>query len=358
MPPRCCAAVAAAAALGAGAAAAPVKCGAGDSAAGIAAGRDLTGQVVLLTGGDSGIGYETALALAASRASIVIASYDAQGRGREAASNITRLTGNAAVDVVQVDLASFGSVRACAAAVRAKYPRLDTLICDAGIGGPSATGSDVTADGFERVAQVNYLGHFLLVDLLLPALRAGGAGRIISVSSGGAMYACSGKPGLTANCTGLDSVAKAIRPPLPTAYAGAYYGVSKWMQIYHMRELAAREAARGSGVTAYSIRPGLVETPMTAGMTPAQMKQMCQYQPYSPCPIPAANGADSPTYLAAEPQLPAEANGDFLWMCESCAKDQSIGCPWTANPAWTPWTAEEQRRLFDLSLQWVGAATP
>lgn len=90
-------------------------CSASSTGADMVKGKDLTGQTHVLTGGDSGIGFETALALASVNASVIILSYDAKGCGAAAAANITALTRNPKVRSVQADLADLKSVRAGAA---------------------------------------------------------------------------------------------------------------------------------------------------------------------------------------------------------------------------------------------------
>lgn len=321
----------------AAAAAGAPACGAGDSAAAIATGHDLTGKVIVLTGGDSGIGYETALALAPTQATLLILSYDAAGSGAAAAANITRLTGNANIVVEHIDLSSLDSVRKCAATVLAKYQKLDYLLCDAGVGGPDPR-QLVTSDGFNRIVEVNYIGHFLLIDLLLPALRSSGAGVVVSVSSGSGYSPCDG---LDADCTDISKMVDVATGKASTS--ANTYGLSKYMQIYHARELAAREAAAGSSVRIYAMRPGLVDTPMERKGPDSWRKKICQEVGYKPCPIPASNVGTLP-YLVVD-QQPQSSDGQMFFMCKI---EEQGGKPY--GPAFS---AAQQKQLYDLSVKWV-----
>ena len=159
--------------------------------------------------------------------------------------------------------------------------------------------------------QVNYLGPFYLTELLLPALRtsaAVGGGRVINVASSASYMNCGEakrKPDCLAN--ELQWHSDATTAPVGS---GTNYGITKFAQVAHMQELSQREAARGSAVTAYSLRPGLVSTDMTTGMTnhTAEAKMICSwmnlpYQPGVKCPLSAAQVLLLPPCLP--PYLPA-----------------------------------------------------
>ena len=108
------------------AAAAAGGCTANTTAAEVIRGRDLTDRTVAITGGDSGIGFETALALASVNATVVILSYDPVGRGAAAAANITAATGNRKVEVVALDLSSLVSWRMACSRGHARTHARDT----------------------------------------------------------------------------------------------------------------------------------------------------------------------------------------------------------------------------------------
>lgn len=139
----------------------------------------LRGRVVVVTGANSGIGLETARQLAAHGAEVVLACRDDRA-GREAAARIASEVPDAAVRSAVLDLANLRTVKAFAEECLEQHPELDILINNAGVaGGPRR----ITADGFELHFGTNYLGHFALTSLLMPALLARPAARVVTVSS-------------------------------------------------------------------------------------------------------------------------------------------------------------------------------
>ncbi len=139
---------------------------------------DQRGKTYLVTGANTGIGFETAKALA-SRGAKVLLGCRGVDRGRAAVARIVADHPEAAVEVVALDLGDLGSVRA-AAEVVGREARLDGLINNAGI---MATPRTITVDGFEAQLGVNHLGHFALTGLLLPRLQATPGARVVTVSS-------------------------------------------------------------------------------------------------------------------------------------------------------------------------------
>ena len=140
---------------------------------------DLSGKTALVTGANSGLGFATALELARHGAEVHLACRD-RAKAEAAASSIRAEAPNAALELVDLDLADLSSVRAAAAAFRAKREALHLLVDNAGV---MALPRLQTADGFERQFGVNHLGHFALTGLLLDLLvRAPGA-RVVAVSS-------------------------------------------------------------------------------------------------------------------------------------------------------------------------------
>ncbi len=144
-------------------------------------GIDLTGKRVLITGGSSGLGEETARALASKGAHVVITARDL-AKGRAAAKQIRESTGTAEVEVEELELASLASIRAFADRFLARHAELDVLVDNAGV---MACPFAKTADGFEMQFGTNHLGHFLMTCLLVPALRRAAPSRIVCVSSRG-----------------------------------------------------------------------------------------------------------------------------------------------------------------------------
>lgn len=137
------------------------------------------GKTVLITGGTAGLGQATAIALARQGASVVITARD-EARGRAAVAAINQRANAAPVRLILLDLASFASVRGAAERFLSEHPRLDVLINNAGV---FAARREQTREGFELQFGVNHLGPFLLSHLLLPALEAAPAPRLVNVAS-------------------------------------------------------------------------------------------------------------------------------------------------------------------------------
>ena len=141
---------------------------------------DLNGKVIVITGGNTGIGYETAKDLSRRNGTIVLGCRDL-GTGQDAADAITKTTGNK-VECLELDLASLSSVRSFISQIQEAYPKVNTLICNAGVWVPMEKGSR-TKDGFEIHFGVNHLSHLLLCKGLTEQLTKSGDGRIVFVSS-------------------------------------------------------------------------------------------------------------------------------------------------------------------------------
>lgn len=137
------------------------------------------GKVVVITGANSGIGYESALALAGKGAQVILAVRNEQ-KGHAALQSIKEAFPKASAEVMLLDLASLNSVRNFAEEFKTKYNQLDVLLNNAGM---MAIPFDKTIDGFEMQFGINHLGHFALTGLLLPILLKTPASRVVTVSS-------------------------------------------------------------------------------------------------------------------------------------------------------------------------------
>lgn len=140
---------------------------------------DQGGRIAVVTGANSGLGTETALALARRGAHVVLACRDA-AKAQSALHGIRAASPAGSAEVMALDLASLASVRAFAEAFVAKHSRLDLLCNNAGV---MAIPHRRTADGFEMQLGTNHLGHFALTGLLLPRLLDTPGARVVSVSS-------------------------------------------------------------------------------------------------------------------------------------------------------------------------------
>jgi NAD(P)-dependent dehydrogenase (short-subunit alcohol dehydrogenase family) len=140
---------------------------------------DLSGKRIIVTGANSGIGYEAALALAAKNAAVILAVRRLE-QGEAAAAHIRQTHPQTEVGVMALDLADLDSIRRFATIYLERYTALDVLINNAGV---MALPPRRTADGFEMQFGTNHLGHFALTGLLLPAILAAPAARVVTVSS-------------------------------------------------------------------------------------------------------------------------------------------------------------------------------
>lgn len=142
---------------------------------------DQTGRVAVITGANTGLGFETAAALAAQGARVVLAVRNLE-KGKDAESLIRRRSPGADVTLQELDLTSLDSIRSAAAQLRADHDRIDLLINNAGVMYPPKA---TTKDGFELQFGTNHLGHFALTGLLLDRLLPVAGSRVVTVSSVG-----------------------------------------------------------------------------------------------------------------------------------------------------------------------------
>ena len=208
---------------------------------------DLTGRRALVTGANAGLGFETALGLAAHGADVALAARDT-AKGEAALARIRAAHPAAKVRLEALDLASLASVDALAQRLSENQPALDILVNNAGM--ISRGGREVTADGFERQLGVNYLGHFALTGRLLPLLRAGSAARVVNLSSGAHHM----------GRIALDDLQQA---------RGGYsrwraYAQSKLAMLMFAQELQRRSDAGGWGLLSLAAHPGYARTEFVA----------------------------------------------------------------------------------------------
>ena len=218
----------------------------------VLSGISLKGKRILVTGVSAGIGVETARSLAAHGAQVVGAARDLNKA--KAASEPVRKDGAAnggAFELVELDLANLKSVRACADRLLAKGEPLDVVIANAGV---MATPFGYTADGFETQLGTNHLGHFVLVNRIVPLLRAGG--RLINVSSAGHRRS---------NVDLEDPNFQ--RTPYEPFVA---YGRSKTANI--LFAVAFDRRHRQHGVRAAAVHPGIIETELIRHMSPSWLQ--------------------------------------------------------------------------------------
>jgi NAD(P)-dependent dehydrogenase (short-subunit alcohol dehydrogenase family) len=146
---------------------------------------DQTGRTAVITGANTGLGYETAAALAAKGAHVVLAVRNLD-KGKDAADRITAATPGASVALQELDLTLLESIRTAADELRSKHEAIDLLINNAGV---MMTPKSTTKDGFELQFGTNHLGHFALTGLLLDRVLAVPGSRVVTVSSTGHRFA-------------------------------------------------------------------------------------------------------------------------------------------------------------------------
>lgn len=203
----------------------------------------IEGRRVVITGATSGIGRAAALELARRGASLAIVCRN-RGKGEITVAEIERAVPGASADLVEGDLADLASVRNAAQELRDRYERIDVLINNAGV---HAVAPRVTVDGFDHMLASNYLGPFLLTNLLLDRITAAAPARVIVVGSEAHRLAGRLHPERFEDLGNFGRI-RSFRA----------YGRTKLLDILFAAELARRLA--GTGVTANSLCPGTVAT--------------------------------------------------------------------------------------------------
>jgi len=284
--------------------------------------QTMRGKVVVITGGNAGIGKEAAVGLAALGATVVFTSRNPD-RGADALREIQGRGESEEVHCLPLDLASAASIKAFAAELLGRFDRLDVLINNAGL---ILSERSETAEGFEMTFAVNHLGPFMLTALLLERLKASAPARIINVSSDAHRAAVKG--------IDFDDL-QANR-----SY-GSFraYSQSKLANVLFTRELARR--LEGCGVTVNALHPGLVRSRFAGdgdvrGLMGAAFGMISWAFGLSP-----ARGAQTSIWLASAPEVAGRSGGYFVQRRE---REVSRAA---ADPA-------AARRLWEVSAQLTG----
>ncbi|TNH31339.1 SDR family NAD(P)-dependent oxidoreductase [Micromonospora orduensis] len=239
------------------------------------------GRVAVVTGANTGLGFETARLLAERGASVVLAVRDTE-KGKRAAARM-----NGDVSVQELDLTSLDSVRAAAADLRAAHPRLDLLINNAGV---MYTPKQTTRDGFEMQFGTNHLGHFALTGLLLDLLLPVPGSRVVTVSSVGHRIRAA---------IHFDDL------QWERSYGRvAAYGQSKLANLMFTYELQRRLAPHGTTV-AVAAHPGVSNTELVRN-SPAAVRAPITWlapvitQPATAGALPTLRAATDPSVLGGQ----------------------------------------------------------
>jgi NAD(P)-dependent dehydrogenase (short-subunit alcohol dehydrogenase family) len=292
---------------------------------------DQTGRVAVITGANTGLGYETALALADRGAHVVLAVRNLD-KGKDAAARITAHSPHADVALQELDLTSLQSVRSAAEQLRTAHDRIDLLINNAGV---MWTPKSTTKDGFELQFGTNHLGHFALTGLLLDRLLPVAGSRVVTVSS-----------------TGHRILADIHFDDLQWERSYnrvAAYGQAKLANLLFTYELQRRLAPRGTTIAA-AAHPGGSRTELTRNLPP--LFERLTTPLFNPIAQDAAMGA-LPTLRAATdpgvlggqyygPDGFGEVRG-YPKVVSSSAKSHDLGL---------------QRRLWAVSEELTGVVYP
>lgn len=248
-------------------------------------------KTALVTGATNGIGKVTALELSRQGYRVLLTSRDA-AKGQRVLADIRAQTGNDALELYVGDLSSMTDVRRIALEVRARHPKLDVLINNAG---GIFHERQETVDGFEYTFAFNHLAYFLLTNLLLPSLKAAaaetGSARVVSVSSSG----------------NLMGKIKWDDPNFKSGFSNwPVYFQSKLMNVLFANALSRRLS--GSGVTSNSVHPGLVASGFGGDSTGFNKVFSRLIRPLSLTP---QQGAQTSVYLATSPQI-AGVTGQYF----------------------------------------------
>jgi NAD(P)-dependent dehydrogenase (short-subunit alcohol dehydrogenase family) len=263
----------------------------GDSTAEqVTEGIDLSGKLALVTGCNSGIGFETMRVLAL-RGAHVLGAARTQDKAETACASVVGKT-----TPLVVELTEFDTVVGAADQVRAMRRPLDIIICNAGI---MELPELEQVNGIEKQFYVNHLGHFVLVNQLLPQIVAAPQGRIVNVSSGRA----TGNPPEEGIQFDNLSGEKGYDP-------GKAYGQSKLANVLFTLELARR--LQGTRATANALRPGVIVTNLGRHMP--QWKVVALETLGKPFTKSLGQGAATQVYLATAPAL-SETSGYFFDNC-------------------------------------------
>jgi len=264
-------------------------------------GKDLSGKTVLVTGGSSGLGEETARSMAAKGAHVVITARNL-AQMEEAVANIQVDVPEAKLDTLTCDLASLESIKAAGAEANERFEKIDILINNAGV---MACPKTHTSDGFEMQFGTNHLGHFALTKHLMPLIRKGHDMRVVNLSSRGHHI----------------TAADLEDPNFETSEYAPWvsYGRSKTANILFTKGLEDRFA--NEGIHSYAIHPGGIQTNLGRHLTEEdtkflmdRMKQQAEEQgkPVMFKTIP--QGAATQVWAATASEL--EGRGGVY--CEDC----------------------------------------
>ena len=295
----------------------------------VLSGVDMSGKVVLITGGTTGLGKESARALGAAGATVIITARSEE-KGQVAVAQLSELVPQGDFSFEVMELSSLESVRSFTDRFLATHDRLDVLLANAGI---MAVPYGKTNDGFELQFGTNHLGHFVLVNRLLPLLKATAPSRIVNLSSAGHFAS-----DILWDDPNFDS----------TDYSKMEaYGQSKTANILFTVELERRYG--DIGVHSWAVHPGMVMTDLARSFTKDDFGDLASRAKKSGMKMPTLVNVD----VGASTQVWACARAEALENPGAYLADRAVAQP--SDYANDP---EAAKRLWELSEQLVGESFP
>ena len=303
----------------------------------VSAGIDLSGRHAIVTGASSGLGTETARALALRGASVTLACRDLEA-GREIAEKIRAGTGQSAVDVMALDLTRPDRIRDFAKGFAAEHDALHLLINNAGV---MACPLARTERGWEMQFGTNHMGHFLLTCLLAPQLVAGAPARVVNLSSAGHRF------------SGVDFDDPNYEHRDYDTWEA--YGQIKTANVLFSVELNRRLAGRG--VEAFAVHPGGIMTKLGRHLEQADIEELMSRAPGGKGIQwkTVEQGAATSVWAATAPELDGRG-GLYLEDCRIAQPKQSDD----QDGGYADYAvdAESARRLWALSEELLGESFP
>jgi NAD(P)-dependent dehydrogenase (short-subunit alcohol dehydrogenase family) len=291
---------------------------------------DQTGRVVVITGANTGLGYDTAAALAEHGAHVVLAIRNLD-KGKDAAARITATGPRGEVALQELDLTSLESVRAAARQLRSDYDHIDVLINNAGV---MYTPKSTTKDGFELQFGTNHLGHFAFTGLLLDRLLPVSGSRVVTVSSVGHRILAD---------IHFDDLQWEHRYNRVAAY-----GQAKLANLLFTYELQRRLASHGTTIAA-AAHPGGSSTELMRNLPPLVARVSAVIEPLFQDPamgaLPSLRAATDPAVLGGQyfgPDGFAQTRG-YPKLVASSRKSHDV---------------DLQRRLWAVSEELTGVVYP
>ena len=291
---------------------------------------DQSGRIALVTGANSGLGLETARALAQGGATVLLACRQ-RSRGEAVRQQLLPLA-RAGLEVIDLDLADLASVAAAASQVQREFGRLDLLINNAGVMAPPRR---LSRDGHELQFAVNHLGHFALTAALLPLLKQQAGARVVTVSSGAHYF----------GRIAFDDLQGERRYDPWTAYSQ-----SKLANVMMALQLQEQLVAAGSSTLSIAAHPGLARTNLQPSSVAAKGSWIegLAYRLLDPLFQSAAMGALPQLHAAVAP----DAHGGALYGPDGLAN--LGGWPVACKIAAAALDGSQRRRLWQASEELCG----